>query len=89
MNLGNLLYHTNNHSITLSVDASREKEVLYQGNDLDLAQINEELLELILCGAVQDEIGSENEDGGGEDRQYLKALEAEDSVPEKINLKEG
>ena len=76
MNLGNLLYHTYSHSITLSVDASREKEVLYQGDDLDLAQINEELLELILCGAVQDEIGSENEDGGGEDRQYLKALEA-------------
>jgi trans-2-enoyl-CoA reductase len=63
--------------------------VLYQGNDLDLAQINEELLELILCGAVQNEIGSENEDGGGEDWQYLKALKAKDSVPEEVDLKEG
>lgn len=70
----------------VSVNTSGKEEVLDQGHNLDLAEVHEELLVLILWGAVQDQVRSEHEDRRGEDRQYLETLEAQDSIPEVINL---
>ena len=36
-------------------------------NNLDLAQVQEQLIELFLAGAVQDQIGSEYKDSSGQD----------------------
>ena len=70
----------------ISVNASREKEMLQQWNDLYHAHVVEELVILLLILAVEDEVGPEDEDGCREYWQDLERLEPNNSVPEQVNL---
>ena len=45
-----------------SVDTWGKEEVLDDWNDLDLTEVEEQLIELLLRGAVQDQIGPEYKD---------------------------
>lgn len=69
-----------------SVDARGEEEVLDQRHNPNLAEVQEELIKFLLVGAVQDEVGAEDEDGSREDGKNLQGFEPNYPVKEQINL---
>ena len=69
-----------NISEGLSVDASGEEEMLDDGHHLDLTEVEEQLVKLLLVGAVQNQVRPEDEDASRQDRQNLKCLEADNSI---------
>ena len=60
--------------------------MLNNWHDLDLAEVKEELVKLLLVGAVKDQVWSENEDASNQDWQNFKRLKANDPVEEKVDL---
>lgn len=60
--------------------------MLNNWHDLDLAEVKEELVKLLLVGAVKDQVWSENEDASSQDWQNFKRLKANDPVEEKVDL---
>ena len=74
------------HDAINSVDTCSEQEVLDDWHDLDLTKVKEKLIELLLIGAVEDQVGSEDEDASGEDRQDLEGLKADNTIEEKEDL---
>jgi hypothetical protein len=63
-----------------------KQEVLQQRHHLQIAQVGEQFVEFLLILAVQDQVGTEHEDRGGEDRQDLQGLEPQNAVPKQVNL---
>ena len=55
-------------------------------HDLDLAEIEEELVELFLVRAVKDQVWPENEDACGQDWQNFKRLKPNDPVKQEVDL---
>ena len=74
------------HISRVSVDACGEEEVLDDRDDFDLAEINEKFVKLLLIGAVEDEVGAEDKDACGHDRQQLKGLKPDYAVPQQVDL---
>ena len=73
-----------------SIDTRCEEEVLDDWNDFNLAQIQEQLIELFLACAVQDQVGTEYKDSGCQDWQDIQTLIAQDAIQQQedlINLK--
>lgn len=54
--------------------------MLNDGHHLDLAEVNEQLVKLLLVGAVEDQVGPEDEDACSQDWQDLKRLEADNPI---------
>ena len=70
----------------LSINARGKQEMLDDWHDLDLAEIEEELVEFLLVGAVKDQVWPENEDASSQDWQNFKRLKANDPVKQKVDL---
>ena len=60
--------------------------MLNDGYDFELAQIDEELVEFLLVGAVQNEVGSEDEHACRQDRQQFEGLETKNPVEQEEDL---
>ena len=76
-------------SVGCSVDARGEEEVLQDRHDPDHAQVREQLVVFFLALAILYQVGAEDEDGCAEDGQHFERLEAEDAIPQQIDLKKG
>ena len=55
-------------------------------HDLNLSEIMEELIEFLLVRAIQNQVASEYENAGRQYGQNFKSLEANDSIPEQVDL---
>ena len=73
-------------SVGCSVDSSGEEEVLDDGHHLDLAEVKEQLVKLLLVGAVEDQVGPEDEDACSQDWQDLKSLKADNPIQQQVDL---
>jgi len=60
--------------------------VLDDRDDLELAQIVEQLIELLLVRTVQDQVSPENEDASCENGEHLERLEADNAIEKQVNL---
>ena len=69
-----------------SIDAGSEQEVLNDGHYLNLAHVDEQLIELFLVLAVKYQVCSEHEDARSHNRQDLKALKTQNPVEKQEKL---
>lgn len=60
--------------------------MLQQWHHFDHAHVVKKFVVLLLILAVKNQVGPEHKDRGGEDRDDLQGLEADDPVPEQVDL---